>query len=65
MDEISLCTECPICGRVTFIDVKEDDYFNWVHGELAQNAFPYLSITERESLISGLCKECQREVFGS
>jgi len=34
-------------------------------GELAQNAFPYLSATEREQLISHICPKCQDSIFGS
>ena len=55
---------CPICGDTHSVKVDADAYFSWVDGELAQNAFPNLSPTEREALISNLCPACQEEVFG-
>ena len=30
-----------------------------------QNAFPYLTADEKELLVSGLCLDCQKEVFDS
>jgi hypothetical protein len=30
---------------------------------LAQDAFPYLSATEREQLISHICPDCQHDIF--
>ena len=56
--EVSIVTECPFCGHANFVEVNEDDYFDWQDGELAQNAFPYLSADEREMLISGICPKC-------
>lgn len=56
-------TVCPFCGGVTIIDVNADDYAAWQAGELAQNAFPYLDAADREVLISGICYNCQDEVF--
>ncbi len=40
------------------------DFFKWQEGELAQNAFPYLSADEREMLISGVCPKCWAKTFG-
>lgn len=59
---ITIC--CPICGRSHGVAVREEDYCGWQEGELAQDAFPYLSPTEREQLISHLCPICQEEIFG-
>lgn len=61
---IELLINCPFCGREHSVLVKESDYMHWSEGELAQNAFPYLSATEREQIISGICPTCQREIFG-
>jgi len=56
---------CPICGKVHFVEVAMEDYMAWeVGGKLAQEAFPYLSATEREQLISQLCPKCQESIFG-
>lgn len=56
---------CPRCGAEHSVTVEFDDYLFWTDGELVQNAFPYLSATEREQLISGFCPSCQRKIFKS
>ena len=58
-------TRCPMCGMYTIILVNEEDLQKWQCGELAQNAFPYLSAEERETLISGICPACWNKMFGS
>lgn len=55
---------CPFCGCLHTVEVNEDDFNAWQNGELAQNAFPYLSATEREQLISRICPVCQEDIFG-
>lgn len=64
MDTITLITTCPFCGHENEILVYEDDYLAWQAGELAQNAFPYLSADDREMLISGICPKCWDDMFG-
>lgn len=56
-------TRCPMCGMYTIILVNEEDLKRWQCGELAQNAFPYLSVEEREMLISGLCPNCWEALY--
>lgn len=63
--EVSVVTSCPVCGHANFVEVNENDYLDWQDGELAQNAFPYLSADEREMLISGICPTCWNVMFGS
>ena len=55
---------CPFCGDQHFVEVRLEDLANYECGELAQNAFPYLTATEREQIISHICPECQKMVFG-
>ena len=62
--EVSVITSCPFCGRANEVEVNEMDYLDWQDGELAQNAFPYLSADEREMLISGICPKCWDGMFG-
>ena len=62
--EITVVTRCPFCGRANEIEVNEMDYLDWEDGKLVQNAFPYLSAEERETLISGICPKCWDETFG-
>lgn len=64
MRDIRLEITCPFCGATHFVEVAECDYNAWGNGELAQVVFPYLNATEREQLISHLCPDCQKSVFG-
>lgn len=56
--EVCVVTRCPFCGRGNEVEVNEMDYLDWQDGKLAQVAFPYLSVDEREKLISGICPTC-------
>ena len=55
---------CPFCGAITRIHTTTTAWNAYEDGALAQDAFPDLSATERETLISGLCAGCQYAVFG-
>ena len=55
---------CPFCGKAHYVEVNENAYWNWRDGMLIQNAMPDLTPTEREQLISNLCPDCQKAVFG-
>ena len=57
-------TTCPFCHKTHTVQVRGKDYRAWQDGELAQNAFPYLSADEREMLISGICPTCWDGMFG-
>lgn len=54
---------CPFCGKEGEIKVEMNDWFNYINGALVQNAFPYLNVSEREQIISGMCPDCQNKVF--
>lgn len=62
--EVTVVTRCPFCGRASEVEVNEMDYLDWQDGALAQDAFPYLSASEREMLISGICDSCWDGMFG-
>jgi len=55
---MKIIKNCSICKVTHIIEVKDEDFDKWTHGELIQNAFPYLNIDQRELLISGLCGHC-------
>ena len=61
--EVCVVTTCPFCGRANEVEVNHLDYLDWQDGELAQDAFPYLSASEREMLISGCCPRCWDKMF--
>lgn len=55
---------CPFCGKTTTIQVVGKDFYAWkFEGALIQDAMPYLPANVRETLISGVCDECQDELF--
>lgn len=56
--------DCPFCGAVHGVEVNTSEYLAWMDGKLIQNAMPSLTATEREQLISELCPDCQRKIFG-
>lgn len=56
---------CPFCGKMSVVSVAFDDYANYLDGGLAQDCFPNLTAQERELIISGMCLECQEEIFGN
>ena len=64
LEKINLEMICPFCGQVHSVEVLETSYVMYKAGELAQNAFPYLSRAEREQIISHICIKCQADIFG-
>lgn len=52
--------DCQYCGAVslTELTVVKSDFDAWRRGTLIQQAFPYLLLDERESLITGMCSTC-------
>lgn len=62
-DEVTVAFQCPFCGNVTNITVPLDEYSNWLHGGHVQNCFKSLGPDERELFITGMCFDCQKELF--
>ena len=58
-------TKCPFCGKINEVEMNETAFIEWQYnGKNIQDAAPEMSATEREMLISGICPECQKEIFG-
>ncbi len=56
---------CALCENIWEITIKAEDIDKFFdRNEPVQNAFPYLSATDRECLISGMCPACQAKIFG-
>jgi hypothetical protein len=55
---------CPFCGVTSFVSANVKDVEAWQSGHLIQRALPYLTPTERELLISGICPPCWDSTFG-
>jgi hypothetical protein len=64
MQKVSLVMMCPFCEMEHEVEVGIRELENYENGALAQNAFPNLTPTEREQIISHLCPQCQSKVFG-
>lgn len=62
---MTIVCECPFCKKEYEVNVELEDFLAWRQGGLVQNCFPYLSATERESLVSQMCPKCQAKVFGT
>lgn len=60
---ISVKTKCPWCGETSTVTVTRVGYEAWVTGTKIQDAFPELSASDRERLISGVCGPCWDEEF--
>lgn len=57
---------CPLCNRKVSKDlnITKNQVFRWLNnGELVQNVFPDLSPDDREFLMTGMCSNCQPEIF--
>lgn len=61
--KVKVRTECPKCGKETFVEVYASDLVKFSNGMLAAQAFPYLEPQIREMLISGVCPTCWDEIF--
>ena len=56
---------CPSCGKLHSVPVPVIELFEYeVRGELAQVAFKSLNADQREAIITGLCPECIKKIFG-
>ena len=54
---------CKQCQSIYHVPYNAQDWVDWKSGKLIQMAMPYLSDTERELLISGLCGWCFDDLF--
>lgn len=58
-----VCT-CPWCQKETIVECDEENYNKYIFGDaLIQEAFPDMDIHARETLVSGMCNECQEKFF--
>lgn len=55
---MKVTTECPLCRKVSLLEVREQGYHDWKNGVHIQEALPELSSDEREKLVSGICETC-------
>lgn len=66
MKTVVIFKKCNKCEGSSALKVSKEDYFSFVNnGVFVQDAFPYLSVGERELLISSTCGKCFDEMFGN
>ena len=63
-DFVVIEIQCPFCGQTHSVRCSESGFYEWESGELIQRALPELNATEREQLISRICPDCQKKIFG-
>jgi len=64
--KMKISVTCRICKEVHRIEIDSyKDYLRWKQGELIQNVMPYLSVNDRELLISRTCDTCFHNMFGA
>ena len=55
---------CQVCGNYELWSLDRGAVERWQAGELIQDAFPHMSIDDREIMISGTHPECWNKLFG-
>lgn len=61
---VEITKVCPFCGKVNRVIVDTESYRMLQDGVPIQRVFPTASATQREILISGICENCQNDIFG-
>lgn len=56
-------TQCPRCGKGSYVAVSTEAYEAWQGGMYIQDAFPDMSADVREMLVSGIDPECWTAIF--
>ena len=63
-DAVTVIVGCIKCAEGQHITVGNADLDAWQGGKNIQDAMPYLSVDDREILISGICGECFDKIYG-
>ena len=61
--KLCLAINCRECKGKHSYTVKEEDWANWIGGELIQRCFTTLDENDRELFISGMCGDCFDKLF--
>lgn len=60
---ITIRVKCNSCQKIYELKCYQEDLERWRDGDLIQRAMPYLSVDDRELLISQTCGKCFDEMF--
>lgn len=62
--KVRLEVPCPMCGEVQKVEMTEREYNSLMVGTLSvQESLPNHNAFDRETLISGMCHDCQSKMF--
>jgi len=64
MKTVVLFKKCNGCQKSFPLKVEESDLNSYRNETFVQEDFPYLSVGDRELIISSTCSECFDEMFG-
>lgn len=56
---------CGKCSQLELTDAEYDKYCEWRRGDCYIQDMATLNACEREFLKTGMCKECQKQVFNN
>jgi len=62
-DQVTLHVQ-DLNGDIHYMDVDNQDLCAYEDGELIQNCFPYLTVEQREIIVSGMTQDMWDEMFG-
>lgn len=61
-DTATVTSTCPYCASKRTMEVELNSLHDWaINGRLIQSAFPDMSPTDREALMTGICDDCWPE----
>lgn len=65
-NKVTMIVQCFRCETQHEIRVWREDYLEYIspNRRNVQEIFPYLTVVERELLVSHLCENCWNELFG-
>jgi len=55
--------DCKQCGVSYIVSTRVGDIDLWENGGIIQSIMSYLTVNDRELLISGTCEDCYNEMF--
>lgn len=59
-----VCPQCPVCLKSSIVEVDGGAYSRWkLLGARIKEAFPEMSVDEREVLMTGIHPDCWKEMF--
>ena len=73
VSKLTIYKNCPICGNDTkaIIKCNDEQYIDYelnykgliIPKKPIQDIFPHISKQQRETIKSGICRRCQKEIF--